>query len=215
MKHRSIQNKQIRAPLGLLAGTLLLTSPAAFGMDPCEELRRDCMDYCRYQNPMMDHRECKRECRDRVRDCHGGGMAGPMGYPGARGRSEKTEPDFRGMPEVGAYRGGAPGYGGGAPGYGAPPTGGYGYPASRYPQAGYPGAARQPQVAPPAPAAPSRPTMPQQGQAPAAPAPSTRVPAQPAVPQFPGYGYPPAGPYGGYPPAPYGPHGQPGYGRPY
>ena len=116
MNYNTNQNDRIRASLGLMAGTLLLFSPtAAFSMDPCEELRRDCMDYCRYQNPMLDHRDCKRECRDRVRNCRGGGMTGPMGYPGARGRSERSEPDFRGMPEAGAYRGG--GYG-----YGAPPV---------------------------------------------------------------------------------------------
>ncbi len=201
MKYHRKQNNHARISPGLLAGTLLLVSPAAFSMDPCEELRRDCMDYCRYQNPMMDHRECKRECRDRVRDCRGGGMSGPMGYPG--GRSAKSEPDFRGMPEVGAYRGGAPGYG--APGYGAPPAGGYGYPPGQYPQQGYPpaGAAPQTQSAPAAPAQP-----PQQGQAAAPAAPAVR----PAAPQYPGYGYPPAGAYGGYPP---GPYGQPGYGRPY
>ncbi|MDJ0863925.1 MAG: hypothetical protein QNJ82_17020 [Gammaproteobacteria bacterium] len=208
MKHHPESNIPYSASLGLMAGTLLLLAPGtAFSIDPCEELRRDCMDYCRYQNPMLDHRDCKRECRDRVRDCRGGGMAGPMGFPGSRERSESAEPDFRGMPDVGRYRGGAPGYG-------APPAAGYGYPGGRYPQAGYaaPGAAPRPQSAAQAPIAPAQPAVPPQGQAAAAPAPASQPPAQPAVPQYPGYGYPPAGGYGGYPPAAYG---YPGYGRPY
>ncbi len=224
MKQIRGQLSPLTAPLSLLGGALMLLSPpVAFSMDPCEELRRDCMDYCRYQNPMLDHRDCKGECRDRVRNCRGGGRGmmpgmGPMGYPGGQERSEKREPDFTGMPSVGQYRDyGAPGYGApgyGAPGYGAAPAGrGYGYPGGQYPQPGYqPPAAAAPRPGATPPAAPAQPAAPQGSAAPERPASAPQLPAAPTAPQYGGYGYPPGAPYGGYPGAPYGgypgaPHG--------
>lgn len=201
----------MRMSLALLGGALMVLLPsAAFSATGCEQLRRDCMDYCRYQNPAMDHRECKRECRSRVKECHSGGrmMPGgmPGGMPGSSGQTDR-EPDFTGMPEVGRY--GAPGAGG----YPMPPAGGGrgypGYPMGQYPQQGYPAAPPPgtPSGAAPAPAQPASP----EGEA-SAPAPAARPPG----PQYPGYGYPPAGPYGGmYQPGPTGPQGYPPYGRGY
>ena len=203
----------MRVWLTLLGGALTLLSPtAAFSISSCEELRRDCMDYCRYTNPYLEHRDCKRECRDRVKTCR---MGGRSPFPGAYGRADQ-EPSFDGMPNVGHYME-DPGYGG----YGMPPGGGYGYPGypggqyaprgyppGQYPQQGYP-----PQAAGAPPAAASA-TTPQQQPSAAAPAstppPSAaQAPAQPQAPRYPGY---PAGPYGGYPPGAYGPGGYPPYG---
>jgi hypothetical protein len=230
MKHQTGEIRLGRIPLALLGGALLaITSPAALAIDPCEELRRDCMDYCRYQNPGMDHRDCKRECRERVSKCRAGGRQ----MPGSFGRSSE-QPDYTGMPDVKDYSAG-PGMMPGAPGQAMPPAGagGYGYPGGQYPQARYPvqgGQPAAPRAAAPQGAAP----IPDQG-APAAPgeaaqppAPTAQAPAatpqtpgaapaprRPAYPQ--GYGgYPPAAPYGMYPPRPYGGGGMyPPYGRPY
>jgi hypothetical protein len=216
MRHHLENTKALRTSAALLGGAVMLLSPiAAFSIDPCEELRRDCADYCRYQNPYMDHRDCKRECRDRVKTCHTGGRMFPGEFPGSG-----QESDFRGMPDVGAYAPQGPG------GYGMPPAGGgygySGYPGGQYPQAGYPGgqyphagypargAPAQAPAASAAPTAPSQPAQPARQEAGKAPAPAT----PPAAPQTQYPGSPPAAPYGMYPPGPYGygPQGYPPYG---
>ncbi len=204
--------------VGVLSG-LAVSSESALALQGCEQLRRDCADYCRYAAPMGDHRDCVRECRERVKQCHGGGMepdfgAPGAGYPGGFGPSSRrdrgSESDFPGMPGPGgAYseRGGYPGGG-----YGGPPAGpGYGPP-------GYPGAPGygQPPAAAPAQAG-QAPEAPAPGEAVAPPqAPAPQAPAYPAGPAYPGYGgYPPPAGYGGYGYPPGGGYGYPpggGYG---
>jgi hypothetical protein len=91
----------LRGVLTVSALTLALLPPVTPAQSECEELRRECADYCRYGPVAPDRgRQCKEECRQRVLNCQRG-MRAAEGYP--------------------TY--GAPGgYGYGAPGYGAPPV---------------------------------------------------------------------------------------------
>jgi hypothetical protein len=165
----------------LAASALALTlSPlATLAQSECEQIRRDCADYCRY-GPVSPEkgRDCKQECRKKVEQCQRGMRAAegyptygaPGGYPGAAAlgygapapAATQQAPLAQQPPAPAAapaYGYGAPGYGYGAPGYGYGAPGYYGAPYGAAPYGGY-GAA--PYAAPQAPASnqepmPSRP----------------------------------------------------------
>jgi hypothetical protein len=139
---------------GLSASVLALAlfPPMASAQTECEELRRECADYCRY-GPVSPEkgRECKVECRRRVQDCQRGQRAAE-GYPV--------------FGERGGYGGGyAPGYGYGAP-YGGAPYGGVPYGGVPYRAVPYGGASAPATAAPQAPAAAPRQRGPVGGRAP-------------------------------------------------
>jgi hypothetical protein len=122
---------------GLVAGVIALGAlPASTLAQPeCEQLRRDCADYCRYGPVSPDQgRECKEECRKRVQACQRGqrAMEGypTYGAPGAYGAPGYAGAPYGGAPYAGVPYGGAPS--GGVP-YGGAPHGGYGAPAVRAP----------------------------------------------------------------------------------
>lgn len=132
---------------GLAASALALVAfPAASpAQSECEQIRRECADYCRY-GPVdpFGGRDCKEKCRKQVQDCQRG-LRAAEGYP------------TYGAP--GGYGGGyAPGYGYGAPGYGAPyggiPYGGAPYGGVPY----YGGYAGSPPASAPAGGSTRRPT---------------------------------------------------------
>jgi len=182
----------LRSSLAASALALMLSPLVAQGQSECEQIRRECLDYCRY-GPVSPEsgRDCKRECRKKVEDCSRG-MRGAEGYPV--------------LPEAGGRAGDrGPGYGAGAPyGYGAPP-------AVAAPPAGAPAAG-----VPAAPATAGQAAAPQ-AVAPAAPAPGYGYGAPAYGYGAPGYGYGAPGygygaPYGG---VPYGGYGGVPYGAPY
>jgi hypothetical protein len=93
----------VRMCLSASAVALMLVPSLALAQSECEQIRRDCLDYCRY-GPVspVKGRDCKSECRTKVEQCNRG-MRAVEGYP-----------------DVGGYPGGPVPYGGAAPGYGAP-----------------------------------------------------------------------------------------------
>ena len=116
----------VRTCLSTTAVALMLVPPLAQAQSECEQIRRECLDYCRY-GPVSPEkgRDCKSQCRKQVEQCTRGERAAegyPVvgGYPGGAGA-----PPPYGAPYGAPYYGGTPYYGG-APYYGVPYYGGYG-----------------------------------------------------------------------------------------
>jgi hypothetical protein len=173
--------------LAASALALVLSPLVARAQSDCEQIRRECLDYCRY-GPVSPEsgRDCKRECRKRVEQCQRG-MRGAEGYPVLPERGEERG-EWPGMPGVGA----AP------PGYGAPAAPAAGAPAAQ------PAAPATGQAAVPQPAAPPAPGYGYGYGAPGYGAPAYGAPYYGGAPYggvpYGGYGVPYGGaPYGGVP----------------